>query len=137
MLFRSAGSYSRNDKFKGPGEIFKRQFNARIQQDLDNGNFIAASFHFNRNRNNFYRNSTEALFLANGRKFDNLATCTRLMGTAGVVDNEAAGTLTGGTENPLNPSACTNYYGLRVNPSDTGNIRINSLWHLKIGRAHV
>ena len=52
------------------------------------------------------------------------------MGTAGVVDNEAAGTLTGGTENPLNPSACTNYYGLRVNPSDTGNIRINSLWHL-------
>ena len=30
----------------------------------------------------------------------------------------------------LNPSACTNYYGLRVNPSDTGNIRINSLWNL-------
>jgi iron complex outermembrane receptor protein len=125
-----AGSYSRNDKFKGPGEIFKRQFNARIQQDLDNGNFIAASFHFNRNRNNFYRNASEATFLANGRQFDNLATCTRLMGTAGTADNEAAGTLTGGTENPLNPSACTNYYNLRVNPSDTGNIRINSLWHL-------
>ena len=33
-------------------------------------------------------------------------------------------------DNPLNPSACTNYYGLRVNPSDTGNIRINSLWNL-------
>jgi iron complex outermembrane receptor protein len=125
-----AGSYARNDKFKGPGEIFKRQFNARIQQDLDGGNFIAASFHFNRNRNNFYRNATEATFLANGRQFDNLATCTRLMGTAGVADNEAAGTLTGGTENPLNPSACTNYYNLRINPSDTGNIRINSLWHL-------
>jgi iron complex outermembrane receptor protein len=125
-----AGSYSRNDKFKGPGEIFKRQFNARIQQDLDNGNFIAASFHFNRNRNNFYRNASQATFLANGRQFDNLATCTRLMGTAGTADNEAAGTLTGGTENPLNPSACTNYYNLRVNPSDTGNIRINSLWHL-------
>lgn len=125
-----AGSYARNDKFKGPGEIFKRQFNARIQQDLDDGNFIAASFHFNRNRNNFYRNVPEATFLANGRQFDNLATCTRLMGTAGVADNEAAGTLTGGTENPLNPSACTNYYNLRINPSDTGNIRINSLWHL-------
>jgi iron complex outermembrane receptor protein len=125
-----AGSYARNDKFKGPGEIFKRQFNARIQQDLDNGNFIAASFHFNRNRNNFYRNASEATFLANGRQFDNLATCTRLMGTAGVADNENSSTLTGGTENPLNPSACTNYYNLRVNPSDTGNIRINSLWHL-------
>ena len=125
-----AGSYARNDKFKGPGEIFKRQFNARIQQDLDNGNFIAASFHFNRNRNNFYRNASEATFLANGRQFDNLATCTRLMGTAGVADNENSSTLTGGNENPLNPSACTNYYNLRVNPSDTGNIRINSLWHL-------
>ncbi|MFN5010386.1 MAG: TonB-dependent receptor [Gammaproteobacteria bacterium] len=125
-----AGSYSRNDKFKGPGEIFKRQFNARIQQDLDNGNFVAASFHFNRNRNNFYRNASEATFLANGRQFDNLATCTRLMGTPGAADNEGAGTLAGGTENPLNPSACTNYYNLRINPSDTGNIRINSLWHL-------
>jgi len=125
-----AGSYARNDKFKGPGEIFKRQFNARIQQDLGNDNYVAASFHFNRNRNNFYRNANEATFLANGRQFDNLATCTRLMGTAGVADNESAGTLTGGTENPLNPSACTNYYNLRINPSDTGNIRINSLWHL-------
>lgn len=128
-----AGSYSRNDKFKGPGEIFKRQFNARIQQDLDNGNFVAASFHFNRNRNNFYRSASEATFLANGRQFDNLATCTRLMGTAGAADNEGAGTLAGGTENPLNPSACTNYYNLRINPSDTGNIRINSLWHLTDG----
>ena len=125
-----AGSYARNDKFKGPGEIFKRQFNARIQQDLDNGNFVAASFHFNRNRNNFYRNANEATFLANGRQFDNLATCTRLMGTAGVADNEGSSPNTGGTENPLNPSACTNYYNLRINPSDTGNIRINSLWHL-------
>lgn len=125
-----AGSYARNDKFKGPGEIFKRQFNARIQQDLDNGNFVAASFHFNRNRNNFYRNANEATFLANGRQFDNLATCTRLMGTAGVADNEGSSPNTGGTENPLNPSACTNYYNLRINPSDTGNIRLNSLWHL-------
>jgi iron complex outermembrane receptor protein len=47
-----------------------------------------------------------------------------------VADNENSSTLTGGNENPLNPSACTNYYNLRVNPSDTGNIRINSLWHL-------
>ena len=125
-----AGSYARNDKFKGPGEIFKRQFNARIQQDLDNGNFVAASFHYNRNRNNFYRNATEATFLANGRQFDNLATCTRLMGTRGVADNEGSSSLTGGNENPLNPGACTNYYNLRINPSDTGNIRINSLWHL-------
>ncbi|MFM7708264.1 MAG: TonB-dependent receptor plug domain-containing protein, partial [Gammaproteobacteria bacterium] len=121
-----AGSYARNDKFKGPGEIYKRQFNARIQQDLDNDNFIAASFHFNRNRNNFYRNGSAPTFATNGRQYDNLATCTRLTGTRGVADNEGSTTLPGGAENPLNPGACSNYYNLRINPSDTGNIRINS-----------
>ena len=125
-----SASHSSNDKYKGPGEIYKRQFNARIQQDLEGGNFIAASFHFNRNRNNFYRNATEAQWLTNGRNFDNLPLCTRVPGVAGTRQDENAAPNSGGTENVLNPSACTNYYGLRVNPSDTGNIRINSLWNL-------
>jgi iron complex outermembrane receptor protein len=104
-------SHASNDKFKGPGEIYKRQFNARLFQDLGNGDFVAVAAHFNRNRNNFYRNATEALWLANGRNFDNLATCTRVPGVAGSRQDEG-GTIagvTGGTENPLNPSACTNY----------------------------
>jgi iron complex outermembrane receptor protein len=130
-----AGSYARNDKYKGPGEIFKRQFNGRVHQDLGNGNFISVAAHFNRNRNNFYRNATEAQWLQFGREYDNLATCTRDAPTAGVRDDENASPVPGttalpATDNPANPSACTNYYGLRVNPSDTGNIRINSLWHL-------
>ena len=125
-----SASHSSNDKYKGPGEIYKRQFNARIQQDLEAGNFIAASFHFNRNRNNFYRNAIEATWLTNGRNFDNLPLCTRVPGVAGTRQDENAAPNAGGTENVLNPSACTNYYGLRVNPSDTGNIRINSLWNL-------
>ncbi len=130
-----AGSYARNDKYKGPGEIFKRQFNGRIHQDLGNGNFVSVAAHFNRNRNNFYRNATEAQWLQFGREYDNLDTCTRDLPTAGVRDNENAVLVPGTTalpanDNPANPSACTNYYGLRVNPSDTGNIRINSLWHL-------
>jgi iron complex outermembrane receptor protein len=130
-----AGSYARNDKYKGPGEIFKRQFNGRVHQDLGNGNFISVAAHFNRNRNNFYRNATEAQWLQFGRNYDNLATCTRDQPTAGVRDDENASPVPGTTalpanDNPANPSACTNYYGLRVNPSDTGNIRINSLWNL-------
>jgi len=123
-------SHASNDKYKGPGEIYKRQFNARLFQDLGNGDFVAVAAHFNRNRNNFYRNATEAQWLANGRNFDNLATCTRLPGVNGTRQDENASTLTGGTENPLNPAACTNYFGLRVNPSDTGNIRINSLFNI-------
>ena len=33
-------------------------------------------------------------------------------------------------DNPANPSSCTNFYGVRINPSNTGNVRIQSLWHL-------
>ena len=46
-----------NDKFNGPGEIDKQQFNARIYQPLgNNGDFISIAGHYNQNRNNFYRN---------------------------------------------------------------------------------
>ena len=46
-----------NDKFKGPGEIDKQQYNARIYQPLGNGgDFISIAGHYNQNRNNFYRN---------------------------------------------------------------------------------
>ena len=34
------------------------------------------------------------------------------------------------TDNPANPSSCTNFYGVRINPSNTGNVRMQSLWHL-------
>ena len=130
-----AASSASNDKFKGPGDLYKRQFNARIYQDVNDNDFIAVAFHFNRNRNNFYRTTSEANFAAFGRGYDNVATCTRPTPTKGVADNDAA-TPNASTptllnsDNPLNPGACSNYYGLRVNPSDTGNIRITSLWHL-------
>ena len=130
-----AASSASNDKFKGPGELYKRQFNGRIYQDVNDTDFIAISFHFNRNRNNFYRTTSEANFAAFGRNYENIATCTRPTPTKGVADNDAAtpnastATLLN-SDNPLNPGACSNYYGLRINPSDTGNIRITSLWHL-------
>ncbi len=46
-----AASYQNYDKFKGPGELEKKQVNAVVRQDFDNGNFISLGFHFNRNRN--------------------------------------------------------------------------------------
>ena len=130
-----AASSASNDKFKGPGELYKRQFNARVYQEINDQDFIAVAFHFNRNRNNFYRTTSEANFAAFGRSYENIATCTRPTPTKGVADNDAAtpnastATLLN-SDNPLNPGACSNYYGLRINPSDTGNIRITSLWHL-------
>lgn len=130
-----SASYQNYDKFKGPGELEKKQFNSVIRQDFDNGNFISLGFHYNRNRNAFYRTTSAANYALYGRDYDNLATCTRDDPTPGEVDNDNAtpvpnqpGLLAG--DNPANPSSCSNYYGVRINPSDTGNIRMQSLWHL-------
>jgi iron complex outermembrane receptor protein len=131
-----AGSYQNYDKFKGPGELEKKQFNAGIRQDIENENFNAVGFHYNENRNSFYRNTSAANFATYGRNYDNLDVCTRDLPTAGVVDNEnlsSVPTIPGvllNTDNPANTSSCTNFYGIRINPSDTGNIRVQSLWHL-------
>ncbi len=107
------------DKFKGPGDLKKRQFNARLYQPLGAGtDFASVAVHYNVNRNSQYNNGTVADYLTN-REFDNIETCVRDAPTPGVVDNDNAG-------NPNNnaaPASCTNYYNLRINPSNTGNVR--------------
>lgn len=155
-----AASTARNDKFKGPGEIYKQQYNARIYQPIgDNGDFISLAGHYNQNRNNFYRNASLAdLRLITGRAgmvdvdnftdaqkravfgFDNFASCTKTVGGAGAQNDNggrlptgssaAANTsasILGSTQNNIeNTSSCTNFAGLRINPSNTGNARLNS-----------
>jgi iron complex outermembrane receptor protein len=128
-------SHQEYDKFKGPGELKKDQFNAMIRQDFENQNFISLAFHWNRNRNAFFRTTSDANYQAFGRDYDNLDTCTRDPATFNVIDNDNASPVAStptllNTDNPLNPSSCANYYGVRINPSDTGNIRMQSLWHL-------
>jgi len=131
-----AASYQKYDKFKGPGELEKKQFNSVIRQDFENDNFISLAFHYNRNRNAFYRTTSAANYALYGRDYDNLDVCTRDAPTAGVADNDNASpvaTIPGvllSSDNPANPSSCSNFYGVRINPSDTGNIRMQSLWHL-------
>jgi iron complex outermembrane receptor protein len=167
-----AYSNARNDLFRGFGEIYKQQFNARIYYPIgNNGDFISIAGHYNRNRNNFYRNPsfndlrTTALPDRNGIlgatvpaastttptlvgdytdvewdaifAFNNFETCTRAVPGAGAqTDNGAAppngsGTqATGGANNILNTSSCGNYAGIRLNPSNTGNVRINGRFTL-------
>lgn len=50
-----------------------------------------------------------------GLGFDNQPTCTRVAAVTGTAQSDAA---------------CTNFYGVRINPSDTGNIRLSSLFRL-------
>ena len=169
-----AASHAVNDKFKGPGDINKWQFNAKIYQPLgSNGDFISIAGHYNRNRNNFYRNpSVTDLrgFLGSGAipsagtaedpikvgyfdneqeqlatDFENLASCNKTVAGAGVVQNDNGGTGPNGTgptappvfgstnNNPLNAAACTNYSNLRINPSNTGNIRGQSRFTIADG----
>lgn len=122
----------------------------------DNGDFIYIKGHYNENRNNFYRNITLAEIRSlTGRpnmanvggftdaqedaifNFDNLSTCNRTFAGAGA-QNDNGGTgpsgsganapaIAGSTaNNPLNTSSCSNFFGVRINPSNTGNIRLNS-----------
>ena len=124
------------NKFKGPGDMAKKQFNARLVQDLnDNGDFISVGLHWNENRVAFYRNASLATFSQFGLGYDNLRTCTRDLPTPGVADNDGAQPVPNqpgllATDNIANPSSCTNFWGVRINPSDTGNIRASSLFHI-------
>lgn len=131
-----AGSYQQYNKFKGPGDLFKRQFNARIYQDLGDLGFFSVGFHFNKNRNAFYRTASDADYQRFGRDYENLATCTLDSPTTGVADDDGrtnVANITGGllaADNPANPSSCANYFGNRINPSDTGNIRGQALFNI-------
>ena len=112
-------SGQRYDKFRGPGDLEKSQYNARVYQTIgSNGDFISIAGHFNRNRNNSYNSGLASDYAAN-RNFDNIATCVRDTPTRGVADNDGSGSST----NNAQPASCTNYYNLRINPSDTGNVR--------------
>ena len=120
------------DKFKGLGELNKTQYNFRIYQPLrDNGDFVALSGHYNENRNNSYLGP-------------NLGTTTGFCDVAQtqVCQDQSFDTDFVNTYNPVpvrpgvadvDPSSNNNYYGLRINPSNTGNVRLNSRFTLAEG----
>lgn len=125
-------SKQRYEKFKGPGSLNKTQYNFRIFQKLEGDDFISVAGHYNRNRNAFYRNLSKAQIAFYGEDYDNLRTCTRTTPGAGAQNDGASPAGTGGgaflsaNDNPANPASCTNFFGLRINPSNTGNIRAQS-----------
>lgn len=146
------------DKFKGPGDEQKKQLNGFIYQDMGSVGFMSLGFHFNQNRNFFYNNvsylpvrqgatglavslPTVALD-ANGNytagtagglgmMADEDPTCTPYKNGATTYTTPIAGTADlGGTSNGGTTANCTGFYRIRINPSDTGNIRGSSLFHI-------
>ena len=109
------------------GQIKKQQYNARIYQDLGNGDFVSLSGHYNQNRNNFagsvdFENLQEAI--ANGDKEYRFTAdeidfpCTIPVATPGADDFYDDG------------SGCGAEFSRRYNPSNTGNLRGNALFNL-------
>jgi len=138
-----SASRANNDKFKGPGEIKKRQYNARIYQPLGNGgDFISLAGNWNRGRNNFYRNpgvsdlrtllNTGGIVEIAPNATANAAAPIRIgylnddqWDTVYAFDNDATC-----ASNNRTFSGCSNYYNVRFNPSNTGNIRGQSRFTL-------
>lgn len=130
----AAASYQNYDKFRGPGELEKQQYNVRFFQGLQGADFASLAFHYNQNRNNFYRNISRANFLQTGGSLENDEECRRLVGVNGTVQNEATGnTIVNNFGQTITGTSCTNYHNLRVNPSNTGNIRGQSRFNLGRG----
>lgn len=132
-----AVSHQEYDKFKGIGQLEKTQYNARIYQPLgDNGDFLSLAAHYNENRNNNYNGPN----LATSTGFCDVArtqVCVSDVETSPFgwgVDFDrtyAAPTVRPGVADV--DSNGSNYWGLRINPSNTGNIRGQSRFTLADG----
>ena len=117
------------DKFKGRGDLQKTQFNARVYQPLgDNGDFLSLSGHWNENRNNNYLGPN--LGTADGSILPQVETDPRGWDVDFDTTYIAPTFRNGVADNDVNG---TNYFGLRVNPSNTGNIRGQSRFTLAEG----
>ncbi|HJR57683.1 MAG TPA: TonB-dependent receptor plug domain-containing protein, partial [Rhizomicrobium sp.] len=156
LAFASFSTAS-NDKYKGPGKIQKRQYNAGFYQDMGDLGFITLGLHWNSNRNNNYAQVSflpvsGAFYASNGIVpgqagaparpnvfYDGMTGsftgvgATRFGNSVGIgleTDYEETCTRVPGGPGAQLDTLCANFYKRQINPSDTGNIRLSSLWRL-------
>jgi len=128
--FIAASQATNNNVFNHRGHIFKRQYNARIYQPLgSNGDYISIAGHYNRNRNNFFGSlplrldpdrtagpaSSQRFPITRDERFYTIARCNLAPARAGVADT---------------PNSCGTTFDERYNPSNTGNVRVQSRFTL-------
>jgi len=127
----AASKETYHNPFNNYGKMNKEQINAKIYQPIgSNGDFISVAGHYNQNRNNFFGSlplrwdagrvvgsGTGNRFSMNSSetKYNINFPCTIATGVTGVAD--AA-------------STCGTEFDRRYNPSNTGNVRINSRFTL-------
>ncbi|MFB0873491.1 MULTISPECIES: TonB-dependent receptor [unclassified Sphingobium] len=130
-----SASTTRNDNvFNNVGQIDKQQYNGKIYQPIgSSGDFVSIAGHWNANRNNFFGSlplrvdtdqgrvagpaSTNRYPIKRAERFYTIPACSLPAGGPGA---QAAG-------------SCGTLFDYRFNPSNTGNIRINSRFTLADG----
>ncbi|MBB4086280.1 TonB-dependent receptor [Sphingomonas carotinifaciens] len=144
-----SASSQKYDQFRGPGTIYKQQYNGKIYQPLnDRGDFISVAAHYNQNRSYFYSNPS----LANLRTVLSAATVPAAGSGASPVTIDldraqydqvfddrssafrydytcslpSASATAGNNAVQDDRAACGNVYTTAYNPSNTGNVRLNS-----------
>jgi len=116
------------------GRINKKQFNAKIYQPIgDDGDFVAVSGHYNENRNNFFgsvplRNDPSRVV---GSASTNRFPLTRDERDYGIARCQINTVARAGVADVAN--TCGSTFDERMNPSNTGNIRVNSRFTLAPG----
>ncbi len=134
--FLSASTTSNVSPFNSRARVYKEQYNARIYQPIgDNGDFFSIAGHFNKGRNNFQ--GSVPLRIDTGS-----ATGSRIVGPNSsnrfpITTDEREYTVAPCvTTVPARPgqvdaaSSCGSIFDERLNPGDTGNIRIASKFTL-------
>ncbi len=116
------------------GRINKKQFNGKIYQPIgEDGDFVALSGHYNENRNNFFGSvplrydADRVVGSGSGNRFP-LTRDERDYGVARCQINTAARP---GVADVAN--SCGSTFDERMNPSNTGNVRLNSRFTLAEG----
>ncbi len=105
-----AASNLNSNKWKGPGSIDRKQINGRVYQPLNDGDFLSVAFTYNESRNNSYYDVSQSEYDSN-YSLDYSPTISSTLSTA-----------YGSTSNA--------YYGWKINPTNNGNIRAQSKFHL-------
>ena len=133
--FVSASSSTNDAVYGNRGQIDKQQYNARLYQPIgSNGDFVSVAGHYNQNRNNFQgsvslrdhplnNNGTPALAPSRFPQTDEeadytIARCQLAEARPGIRDVA---------------NSCGTSFDERYNPSNTGNIRVNSRFTLADG----
>jgi iron complex outermembrane receptor protein len=140
--FFSASMATNDNVYGHRGIIYKQQYNGRIYQSIgNNGDFISLAVHYNQNRNNFFGSlplrtdltqsatnlaprlpgpdSTQRFPITRDERDYTIARCTtNQVARPGIVD---------GT------NTCGSAFEERLNPSDTGNVRMQSRFTLADG----